>query len=234
VAPGRLVGSSVSTREAASLVAALGLPLFVKPACGGSSYGVTRVTRLMDLAAAVEVAAAFGPYALVEPEIRGREIDVAILERPDGVLAASPLLQVEPDPAEPFFTTAAKYASDRTRFLVPAPVEPDVAAGVAATARLAFRALGCAGLARVDTFVDEAGRVVVNELNTFPGFTEHSQVPRMWQATGLSFRDLLEMLVDTALARRAGQGPSRRPVAPVAPAPADADRRDRRLVESRA
>lgn len=202
VAPGRMVGRAIGAREAAALVDGLGLPLFVKPACGGSSYGVTRVTRARDLPRAVAIAGAYGAQVLVEPEIHGREIDVGILERPDGSITASPLLQIEPDPAEPFFTTAAKYGSSRTRFLVPAPVDPAVAEAVAATARRAFTALGCSGLARVDCFVDEVRGPVVNEVNTFPGFTGHSQFPRMWAAAGLPFSGLVATLVATALARR--------------------------------
>ena len=137
---------------------------------------------------------------LVEAELRGREIDVGVLERPDGTTVAGPLLQIEADPAEPFFSTSAKYASDRTRFLVPAPVDAALAAELGDLARQAFGALGCAGLARVDFFVDELWGPIVNEVNTMPGFTEHSQFPRMWRAAGLSFPDLVATLLDTALA----------------------------------
>ena len=115
----------------------------------------------------------------------------------------APLLEIHADPAEPFFSTAAKYGSDRTRFLVPAPVDPGFAGELSALALRAFDALGCEGLARVDFIVDERRGPVVNEVNTFPGFTEHSQFPRMWRAAGVSFGAVVGILVDRAVARRA-------------------------------
>lgn len=205
VAPGRTVGPSLRPDEAASIVAELGLPLFVKPLRGGSSYGVSRVTRAADLADAIRVAAGFGDAVLVEPEFRGLEIDIGVLERPDGTAEASPLLLIEPDAGEPFFTTEAKYERAGTRFLVPAPVEPGLAAALSDAALHAFRALGCAGLARVDFLVDERRGPIVNEVNTMPGFTEHSQYPRMWAAAGMPFARLVETLVETAIARSPGR-----------------------------
>ena len=202
VAPGRTVGPRLGDREAASIVAEFGLPLFVKPVSSGSSFGVTRVTHAGDLAGAVAAAAAYSDSVLVEPEIRGREIDVGVLELPDGRATASPLLQIEPDPAEPFFSTAAKYERAGTRFLVPAPVGDALAAELSRTAVEAFRALGCSGLARVDFLVDERRGPIVNEVNTMPGFTEHSQFPRMWRAAGLAFTALVGTLAATAMARR--------------------------------
>jgi D-alanine-D-alanine ligase len=201
VAPGLTVGASASAQVMAGLVDGLGLPLFVKPVRGGSSYGVTRVTQARDLPSAVGEAAAYGETVLVEAELRGPEIDVGVLELPDGTLATSPLLQIETDPAEPFFSTHAKYQSGLTRFLVPAPVDPGLAATLADIARRAFATLGCAGLARVDFIVDEVRGPILNEVNTFPGFTEHSQFPLMWRTAGMSFPELVGILLDTALAR---------------------------------
>ncbi len=205
VAPGRVVGCRVSTSDAAGLIEELGLPLFVKPVRGGSSYGVTRATRLEALQPAIATAAAYGATVLLESELRGREIDAGVMVRPDGTTAVSPLLQIEPDPGEPFFSTAAKYRSDRTRFLVPAPVDPGLATELADLALRAFEALECEGLARVDVIVDERRGPVVNEVNTFPGFTEHSQFPRMWRAAGLSFETVVSTLVETAVTRHQGQ-----------------------------
>ncbi len=205
VAPGRVLWAPPGAREAAGLLTAFGLPLFVKPVRGGSSFGVTRVTSAAGLAPAVALAAGYCDAVLVEPELRGREIDVAVRELPDGTRLASPALEILPDPSEPFFSTAAKYRSDRTAFLVPAPVDEALGATLASMACRSFDALGCAGLARVDFVVDEVLGPVVNEVNTFPGFTEHSQFPRMWRAAGVPFPDLVGSLVETAMVRTTGQ-----------------------------
>lgn len=202
VAPGRIVREPLGRQEIAGLVRELGLPLFVKPVCAGSSIGVSRVTRTADLSTAVALAARYGGRVLVERELRGPEIDIGVLELPGGELWASPPLSIVADPEEPFFTTRAKYASDRTRFLVPAPIATEAAEALRQLALDAFAALGCAGLARVDTFIDPELGPVVNEVNTFPGFTERSQFPTMWRATGMAFSDLVRTLVDTALAHR--------------------------------
>jgi len=201
VAPGRAVGARLDIHTADTLVGELGLPLIVKPLRGGSSFGVTRVTNVADLPHAVAVAAAYGETVLVETQICGLEVDIGVLERPDRTALASPLLQIEADPSEPFFSTAAKYESVATRFLVPAPVDSGLAAAIADTALRAFTVLGCAGLARVDFFVDERRGLVINEVNTFPGFTEHSQFPLMWGAAGVSFTRLVATLVETAMTR---------------------------------
>ena len=202
VAPGRVIAKSPGRAELAELVCELGLPLFVKPVCAGSSYGVSRVTRTIDVPKAVASAARYGRRVLVERELRGPEIDIGVLELPGGELRASPALSIDADPEEPFFTTRAKYASDRTRFQVPAPIAPEMAEALGRLALDAFTALGCAGLARVDTFIDPELGPVVNEVNTFPGFTERSQFPTMWRAAGIAFPDLVRTLVDTALARQ--------------------------------
>jgi D-alanine-D-alanine ligase len=202
VAPGRIVHEPPAPADVAELVRDLGLPLFVKPVCAGSSYGVSRVTRATDLPEAVAVARRYGRRVLVERELRGPEVDIGVLELPGGELLASPPLGIAADPGEPFFTTRAKYASDRTRFLVPAPIAPEAADALHRLALDSFAALGCAGLARIDTFIDPELGPVINEVNTFPGFAERSQFPTMWRAAGVAFSDLVRMLVDTALAHR--------------------------------
>lgn len=202
VAPGRVVREPLARAEMAGLVRELGLPLFVKPVCSGSSYGVSRVTRAADLPDAVALAARYGGRVLVERALRGSEVDIGVLELPGGEVRASPPLSIVADPGEPFFTTRAKYTSDRTRFLVPAPISPEAAEALRRLALDAFAALGCAGLARVDTFLDPELGPVINEVNTFPGFTERSQFPTMWRAAGIAFPDLVRTLVDTVLAHR--------------------------------
>lgn len=203
VAPGRVVGKAVTRAEMTQLVRQLGLPLFVKPVSAGSSYGVSRVVQETDLPRAVALAARYGERVLVERELRGPEVDIGVLELPGGELWTSPSLSIVADPAEPFFTTRAKYASDRTQFLVPAPIALNAEEALRRLAREAFVALGCAGLARIDTFIDPDLGPVINEVNTFPGFTERSQFPTMWGAAGVTFPELVRTLVDTSLARRA-------------------------------
>ena len=174
--------------------------MFVKPVVGGSSYGVSRVMTNAGLASAVMDALRYCDSVLVEQELRGREIDLGVLEHPDGTLAISPSLEIVSDPHEPFFSTRAKYASEQTRFLVPAPVDDDLTLALEDLAQRAFVALGCAGLARIDCIVDEHRGPVVNEVNTFPGFTQRSQFPLMWDAAGVTFPDLVGVLIEAALA----------------------------------
>ncbi|ADB29903.1 D-alanine/D-alanine ligase [Kribbella flavida DSM 17836] len=183
--------------------ASIDLPVFVKPGNGGSSFGVTRVTDSAELGRAVADAAGLDSQVLVEQEIRGREIDLAVMEFPDGRIEAGPALEIHSDPARPFFDTTAKYAGAGTRFVVPAPLDPALAASLRRTAVEVFQTLGCAGLARVDFFVPADGQPVVNEVNTFPGFTPASQFPRMWAAAGMSYPELVHNLLETARARTA-------------------------------
>lgn len=207
VAPGAtLRGGDLRDPEAALQKvkeAGLAFPVFVKPGNGGSSFGVDRVTGTAGFARAVAAAAAFDRQVLVEQEIAGREIDLAVMEFPDGRVEAAPALEVHSDPDEPFFTAAAKYTSGTTRFAVPAPLEATTAAALRRVAVEVFGMLGCSGLARVDFFLPADGEPVVNEINTFPGFTPASQFPRMWAAAGMSYADVVQNLLETARARAA-------------------------------
>jgi D-alanine-D-alanine ligase len=184
--------------------ARLGLPVFVKPAREGSSIGVTRVDDWSQLDAAVAAARECDTKVLVEAGIRGREVDVAVLEQPDGALVCGPPLEILTGPASGFFDFEAKYqASAGTLMNVPADLDRHIIAVLHEQAELAFRTLGCSGLLRVDFFlrsIDGGVEPVINEVNTFPGFTEMSQYPRIWQAAGLDYPTLLSVLVDTALA----------------------------------
>ncbi|MER7245858.1 D-alanine--D-alanine ligase family protein [Kribbella sp. NPDC000426] len=181
--------------------AGLDFPLFVKPGNGGSSFGVSRATNLPTLLAAIADAAVLDPHVLVEREMVGREIDLAVLEFPDGRVETAPALEIHADPKQPFFDATAKYDSAATRFVVPAPLDPELAERLRRTAIDVFEALGCAGLARVDFFVPTDGEPVVNEINTFPGFTPASQFPRMWAAAGMSYAEVVDTLIRTAVAR---------------------------------
>ncbi|WP_280398304.1 D-alanine--D-alanine ligase family protein [Nocardia carnea] len=192
----------------------LGLPVFVKPARGGSSIGITKVTDWAGLDAAIATAREHDPKVIVEAGIAGREVECGVLEFPDGRVEASVLAEIrmpedladadageEPGPA--FYDFDTKYLDDICEFDVPAKLDDEIADEVRAMAVRAFRALDCQGLARVDFFVTEDGPVI-NEINTMPGFTPISMYPRMWQESGVGYSELLTHLVDTALARGTG------------------------------
>jgi D-alanine-D-alanine ligase len=178
----------------------LGLPVFVKPAALGSSVGITKVDRWEDLEPAVEEALSFGRKALVETSAEGaREIECAVLGNDDPI--ASLPGEILPDPAAAFYDYRAKYLDQGTRLRTPADLPQDVSDRIRELAVRAFRAIDCAGMARVDFFLREPDGVILNEINTIPGFTPGSMYPRMWEATGLPYPELIDRLVELALER---------------------------------
>ncbi|WP_330182397.1 D-alanine--D-alanine ligase [Nocardia sp. NBC_01503] len=185
----------------------LGLPVFVKPARGGSSIGITKVDTWDALDAAIAVARQHDPKVIIEAGIVGREVECGVLEFPDGRVEASVVAEIrmpEETPEGPeFYDFDTKYLDDVCEFDVPAKLDDDVSQQIRELAVQAFRALDCQGLARVDFFVTAAGPVI-NEINTMPGFTAISMYPRMWEATGIGRRELVTTLVETALARGTG------------------------------
>ncbi len=187
----------------AGILDRLGSPVFVKPARGGSSIGITKVTRAEALEEAVAIAARSDPKVIVEACVIGREVECGVLAGSDGgVPAASVPAEVTLAEGFEFYDFDAKYLSDATTFTVPATLSPAVTCEVQRLALAAYDAMDCAGLARVDVFVRSDGSVVVNELNTMPGFTAASMYPRMWEATGLPLPALVSRLVQDALYRR--------------------------------
>jgi D-alanine-D-alanine ligase len=184
-------------------VRALGLPVFVKPARGGSSIGITKVSDLADLPAAVEDALRFDPKVLVEAAVDGREVECGILEDVDGRPEASVPAEVRVTEGYEFYDFEAKYLNAAEPD-IPADLPEDVAAAVQDLARRAYEALDCEGLARVDFFVGPDGAVTVNEVNTMPGFTATSMFPRMWAASGVDYPALVDRLVQSALRRGTG------------------------------
>ncbi len=172
------------------------MPWIVKPVAGGSSFGVSRVDEPDQLDAGLAEAFAHDDRVLVERMVTGREVDVAVLERPDGELVVGPPLEVLNDAAG-FFDADTKYDGS-ARFVLPAPLDPVVAERIDEVARTLFARLGCAGLARVDCFVTPEGAVVLNEVNTMPGLTAQSQLPKMFASVGVDYPDLLSDLVETA------------------------------------
>ncbi len=179
----------------------LGLPVFVKPAREGSSIGVSRVDDWAELPAAVDIARKSDEKVLVEAAVIGREVDIGVLEWPGGGLGVSPPLEILTSGNHTFFDYRAKYGDATTVLDVPATLDPAITDALGQDALRLFRALDCTGLLRVDFFVCADGRRVLNEVNTFPGFSSASQYPRMWQAAGLEYRDLLDVLIDTAVWR---------------------------------
>ncbi|HZW26991.1 MAG TPA: D-alanine--D-alanine ligase family protein [Trueperaceae bacterium] len=180
----------------------LGLPVFVKPANLGSSIGVSRVDDPADLQAAVAEALGFDRRAIVEAAAMGaRELEVAVLGNDEPVASGVGEVRVR-DGAGAFYDYQAKYTDGRADLFVPADVPEEVARAARAMALEAFAAVDAAGLARVDFFYLPDGRLLVNEINTIPGFTRHSMYPRLWQAAGLSYPELIERLVELAVERR--------------------------------
>jgi D-alanine-D-alanine ligase len=202
-APGVVVKKSEWQSDKASItkaVEALGLPVFVKPARGGSSRGTTKVKSLDALAAAISEAHQFDPKAMIEKAIVGAEIECAVLEI-DGLPQASVVGQIHIDSKFEFYDFEAKYLDGATSIELPAPISKAAADEIKVSAIKAFKALGCAGLARVDFFLTPSGEVIINELNTMPGFTATSVFPKMWAATGVGYTEVITHLLKSAEAR---------------------------------
>ena len=181
----------------------LGMPVFVKPARGGSSIGISKVNDVADLPAALAEAHRHDPKALVEQAIDGREIECGVLVGHAGTPEASTPAEIRVTGGQGFYDFEAKYLSDATEFDIPPQLPAAVLDRVRALAVDAFVALDCEGLARVDFFVT-GDRVLVNELNTMPGFTPASMFPRMWAASGVTYAELVSRLIDDALQRGTG------------------------------
>ena len=191
-------------------VASLRFPVFVKPARGGSSLGITKVESADGdeaLEAAIAFAQQYDPKVVVEEGFVGaRELECGVLSDVDGgAPLASEIAEIRVHSASGFYDFEAKYLPEEQVDLdVPARVDPEVADEVRALAVRTFEAVGCEGLARVDVFLTHDHRVVVNEINTMPGFTAHSMFPRMWAASGLAYPELIDRLITLALRRPVG------------------------------
>jgi D-alanine-D-alanine ligase len=194
--------------KAAAMDAVHGLawPVFVKPARAGSSMGITKVSDREALEAAIEAAREHDPKVVVEAAVFGREIECGVLEgHGTDPTRTSELGECIVVRNHEFYDYEAKYlAEGDVRLETPADVPPGVAAEIREMAARAFDVAGCEGLARVDFFLTEAGDVLVNEVNTMPGFTPLSMYPRMWAASGLTYPELIDELIALALERRTG------------------------------
>jgi D-alanine-D-alanine ligase len=182
----------------------LGLPVFVKPSRAGSSIGISKVTDWAQFPEAVATAAAVDPKVVVEASVPGREIECGVLAGVDGGLPDASLpAEIRLRPGVDWYDFSAKYLDDSVDFDVPADLTPEQTAAVQAASLKAYQAMDCRGLARVDFFLgtgpDGRDRLVINEVNTMPGFTPISMFPRMWGASGVSYPELVDRLVRSAL-----------------------------------
>jgi D-alanine-D-alanine ligase len=183
----------------------LGLPVFVKPARAGSSMGISKVDSEDALDAAIEAAREHDPKVIVEAAIEGREIECGVLQGVgDDPAEASLPSEVNVAAGHDFYDFEAKYLDDGLRLDIPPDLPPEVIGEVRRLAVRAFDALGCEGLARVDFFYTTDGGLLLNEINTMPGFTPASAFPKMWAATGLDYPALVDRLIQTALHRPLG------------------------------
>ncbi|WUH90691.1 D-alanine--D-alanine ligase [Streptomyces sp. NBC_00433] len=179
-----------------------GWPLFVKPARGGSSFGISKVDGPEGLDAAIAEARRHDPKLVVEALLRGREIECGVLEFEEGPRASVPA-EIPPVTTHAFYDFEAKYI-DSAEGIVPAPLTPEQTAEVQRLAVAAFEAASCEGLVRADFFLLDSGEFVINEINTMPGFTPISMYPRMWQESGVDYPELVDRLIQAALRRSTG------------------------------
>lgn len=184
----------------AQVKAQLGLPLFVKPANQGSSVGVSKVTSEAQYEQAVALAFEFDHKVVVEQGIKGREIECAVLgnDHPEASTCGEIVLNSD------FYAYDTKYIDDNgAKVVVPAAIDTQINDKIREIAIKAYQTLGCAGMARVDVFLTADNDVVINEINTLPGFTNISMYPKLWQASGLGYTDLITRLIELALERHA-------------------------------
>lgn len=191
-------GSPESTMDRAE--AELGFPCFVKPANLGSSVGVTKAHDRNELAEALGVAAKFDRKLLVERGIDAREIECSVLGNDDPIAS----VPGEILPAKEFYDYEAKYVDEGSQLVIPAKLPRATTDEIRRLAIEAFKAIDCAGMARVDFFLERpTGRVLVNEINTIPGFTKISMYPKLWEASGIPYAELLDRLIELAIERHA-------------------------------
>ena len=180
------------------LVDELGLPCFVKPANMGSSVGVTKARTVEELRDAIDLALTYDEWVVVEEAVTAREIEVGVLGNTEPIASGAG----EIVPGADFYDYEDKYVTDGAQLLIPAPLTPEQTAEVRALAVRVFEVLRCDGLARVDFLFEEGGRgFLCNEANTMPGFTPVSMYPKLWQAAGMTYAELIDRLVDLAIDR---------------------------------
>ncbi len=191
---------------AAKVEQELGFPCFVKPANLGSSVGISKARNREELAQACNQACLYDRRIVIEEYIDGREIEVSVLGNDDPIVS----VPGEIVPCNEFYDYKAKYINGDSDLIIPAELSEATIAEIQKLAVIAFRSLDCAGLARVDFFVTKSGgKVVLNEVNTMPGFTNISMYPKLWEATGIPYSELLSKLIELALERHADKNRSK-------------------------
>ncbi|MGM0414186.1 MAG: D-alanine--D-alanine ligase family protein [Bacillota bacterium] len=168
-------------------------PLFVKPANLGSSIGITRVTEEEEIELAIETALNYDKRILIEAEVEGRELECSLLETFNGCISSKP---GEIIPANEFYDYEAKYYSNDTILKTPADLNKRLEKRIRHLAEKTFQLINCSGLARIDFFLDKQNNILINEINTMPGFTSKSMYARMWEASGIGYLDLLKKLIN--------------------------------------
>jgi len=190
-------------RIAARVAETVGFPCFVKPVNLGSSVGISKVRERGALAAAIDLAAKHDRKIIVERGVNAREIEVSVLGNDEPIASLPGEITFDAD----WYDYSTKYLEGQSRLTIPAPVSPEITRRLQTLAIAAFRAIDCSGMARVDFFVERAtDRVLVNEINTIPGFTATSAYAKMWAATGLAYTDLVDRLIALALERHQSKG----------------------------
>jgi D-alanine-D-alanine ligase len=182
-------------------------PLFIKPANLGSSVGITKAKNRSDLLEGLAEAAEFDRRVLVEKGINAREIEVSVLgnDRPRASIAG------EIRPSDEFYSYRAKYLDGKSDLLIPAPISPELMESARQLALKTYLAIDCAGMARIDFLLDQdKGELLINEVNTIPGFTSISMYPKLWEASGISYSQLIDELIELALERKKDRDQTKR------------------------
>lgn len=183
-------------QRAADFAQQTGYPLFVKPVNAGSSYGISQIHRPEELRPALDLALEYDTQVILEEAIPGFEVGCAVMGTQELVVGEIDEIEL----SQGFFNFTEKYTLKTSAIHVPARVSPDTARRVKETAKVIYRALGCTGFARVDCFLTPEGQIVFNEVNTIPGFTEHSRFPGMMKAAGFSFPEILDTILGQVMA----------------------------------
>ena len=194
--PKAMVVNSENAMEAVAKFAGIvEFPLFVKPVKAGSSFGITKVCKDSELCAAVKKAFEYDDSVIIEENIDGFEVGCAVLGTDKLIVGEVDEIEL----SEGFFDFTEKYTLKTSKIHVPARVDGETAQRIKATARKIYRALGCSGFARVDMFLTNEGEIVFNEVNTIPGFTEHSRYPGMMRAAGIEFKEVIDRILGQVL-----------------------------------
>ncbi len=183
--------------EAELAAAGIAPPCFVKPARLGSSVGISKITSIEELAPALELAFRHDSKVLVEQMVVGREVEVGVLGNAEPIVSLPGEITIEAD----WYDFDAKYTPGAMNLVIPAPISPEATDALQLAARIAFARCECAGMARIDFFVTDDDQVVLNEINTIPGFTQTSVYAQLFEASGIPYAELLQRLIELALER---------------------------------